>query len=190
VVWGLDADRQRDALALAASNAGGIFENFRHHGQALPRRARGGGRRHRGGDGSGTGLRASATASRVRRGMLRAFSPQGRVDLATPAPEPGHWQIARRRLNIKKYPVVGAAQRCIDAMLALRRAGARTRPTWSSIVAHVSERHAAVMPYHLPQDALQAKFSLEYAMVGTLVHGAMGFDQLQDDWSWRRRCRR
>jgi hypothetical protein len=49
-----------------------------------------------------------------------------------------------------------------------------------SIVAHVSERHAAVMPYHLPQDALQAKFSLEYAIVGTLVHGAMGFAQLQD----------
>lgn len=179
VVWGLDADRSRDALALAASNAGGIFENFGtmakpyHGGRAAAVGVTAAAMaRH--------GLRASATAIEGARGMLRAFSPQGRVDLQRPAPEPGHWQIARRRLNIKKYPVVGAAQRCIDAMLALRRAGAPDPADVERIVAHVSERHAAVMPYHLPQDALQAKFSLEYAVVGTLVHGAMGFDQLQD----------
>jgi 2-methylcitrate dehydratase PrpD len=88
--------------------------------------------------------------------------------------------MATRRLNIKKYPVVGAAQRSIDAILTLQRQSPVDPASVHRIVAHVSERHAAVMPYHLPQDALQAKFSLEYAIVGALVHRAMGFGELQD----------
>ncbi|MBP6851682.1 MAG: MmgE/PrpD family protein [Rhodoferax sp.] len=179
VVWGLDARQCSDALALAASNAGGIFENFGtmakpyHGGRAASVGVTAASMaRH--------GLHASATAIEGSRGMLRAFSPHGNLDLERPAPGPEDWQMATRRLNIKKYPVVGAAQRSIDAMLALRRRQPVDPGAVRSIVAHVSERHAAVMPYHLPQDALQAKFSLEYAIVGTLVHGAMGLAQLQD----------
>ena len=36
------------------------------------------------------------------------------------------------------------------------------------------------MPYHLPQDALQAKFSLEFAIAGALVHDGVGFAELSD----------
>ena len=179
VVWGLDARQCSDALALAASNAGGIFENFGtmakpyHGGRAasvgITAAAMA---RH--------GLHASPSAIEGSRGLLRAFSPHGNVDLERPAPGPDAWQMATRRLNIKKYPVVGAAQRCIDAILALQRQRPVDPASVRAIVAHVSERHAAVMPYHLPQDALQAKFSLEYAIVGALVHGAMGFAELQD----------
>ena len=179
VVLGLDARQCSDALALAASNAGGIFENFGT--MAKP---------YHGGRASSVGvtaaamarhgLHASPTALEGSRGLLRAFSPQGRVDLDRPAPAPDAWQITTRRLNIKKYPVVGAAQRSIDAILALLREGPVDPASVRRIVAHVSERHAAVMPYHLPQDALQGKFSLEYAIAGALVHGAMGFGQLDD----------
>lgn len=180
VVWGLDTRQCSDALALAASNAGGIFENFGtmakpyHGGRAasvgITAAAMA---RH--------GLHASATAIEGKRGLLGALSPHGNVDLERPAPGPDDWQMAKRRLNIKKYPVVGAAQRSIDAILALQRESPVDPASVQRIVAHVSERHAAVMPYHLPQDALQAKFSLEYAIVGALAHSAMGFAELQDD---------
>lgn len=179
VVWGLDARQCSDALALAASNAGGIFENFGtmakpyHGGRAasvgITAAAMA---RH--------GMHASATAIEGARGLLNAFSPHGNVDLERPAPGPNEWSLASRRLNIKKYPVVGAAQRCIDAILALKSQSQVDPASVSYIVAHVSERHAAVMPYHLPQDALQAKFSLEYAIAGSLLYGAMGFDELQN----------
>lgn len=179
VVWGLDARQCSDALALAASNAGGIFENFGtmakpyHGGRAASVGVTAAAMaRH--------GLHASASAIEGSRGLLHAFSPLGNVDLERPAPGPDDWSIATRRLNIKKYPVVGAAQRCVDAILALQRQSPVDPASVARIVAHVSERHAAVMPYHLPQDALQAKFSLEYAIVGALVHGAMGFAELQD----------
>jgi len=179
VVWGLDTRQCRDALALAASNAGGIFENFGtmakpyHGGRAASVGiAAAAMARH--------GLHASHTAIEGKHGLLRAFSPRGNVDLDRAAPGHDDWQMATRRLNIKKYPVVGAAQRCIDAVLALNRQGAPAPASVRHIVAHVSERHAAVMPCHLPQDALQAKFSLEYAIVGSLLYGAMGFAELQD----------
>jgi 2-methylcitrate dehydratase PrpD len=113
--------------------------------------------------------------------MLRAFSPQGRVDLDTPFPAGAPWRIRQYRLNLKRYPVVGAAQRGIDAMLGLREAQAVDPQRVRALVAHVSVRHAAVMPYHLPQDALQAKFSLEFALCCALVHGQVGFAELRDE---------
>jgi 2-methylcitrate dehydratase PrpD len=36
------------------------------------------------------------------------------------------------------------------------------------------------MPYHLPQDTLQAKFSVEFAIASALMHDAVGFEQLTD----------
>jgi 2-methylcitrate dehydratase PrpD len=180
VVWGLNVQQSRDALALAASNAGGIFENFGT--MAKPYH---GGRAASVGITAAAmaahGLQASPSAIEGRHGLLRAFSPHGNVDLERPAPAPTAWQMASRRLNIKKYPVVGAAQRGIDAMLALNLQQPVDPASVVRLVAHVSERHAAVMPYHLPQNALQAKFSLEYAIVSALLYGAVGFDELLDD---------
>lgn len=180
VVWGLDAERIRHALALAASSAGGVFENFGT--MAKPYH---GGRAAEVGVQAATlaahGLQASATALEGGRGMLRAFSPQGRVDLDTPFPAGAPWRIRQYRLNLKRYPVVGAAQRGIDAMLGLREEHPVDPQRVRALVAHISVRHLAVMPYHLPQDALQAKFSLEFALCCALVHGQVGFAELRDE---------
>ncbi len=179
VVMGLDETAARHALALAASDSGGVFENFGT--MAKPWH---GGRAAAAGVNAASlaacGLAASATALEGRHGLLRALSPNGNVDLDT-APELGRtWRSASMRLNIKKYPTVGASQRGIDAVLALNRTERVDPRRVRSIVAHISQRHAAVMPYHLPQDALQAKFSLEFALACALVHGAVGFDELVD----------
>jgi 2-methylcitrate dehydratase PrpD len=180
VVCGLDATRTRHALALAASGAGGVFENFGT--MAKPWH---GGRTAAVGVTAAqmalAGLAASPTAIEGGRGMLRAFSPEGNVDLQSPLPAAGDWRIARLKLNIKRYPVVGAAQRGIDAALALRERAPVDPTRIRRIVARVSRRHAAVMPYHLPQDALQAKFSLQFALACALVRGSVGLDEVADD---------
>jgi len=178
VVWGLSAAQMSDALALAASSAGGVFENFGtmakpwHGGRAASVGVQAAGLAR-------AGLAASPRAIEGGRGLLRALSPAGRVDLV--APMPAGWRSEKLGLNIKKYPVVGAAQRGIDAALALRVAHAPDPERIGLIVAHVSVRHAAVMPYALPQDSLQAKFSLPFAVCAALVYGAVGFQELRDE---------
>ena len=179
VVLGLDVAQSRNALALAASDSGGVFENFGT--MAKPWH---GGRTAAAGLSAAylaaAGLQASPTALEGHRGLLRALSPNGNVDLDTPPRLGDVWRSASMRLNIKKYPVVGAAQRGIDAVLGLLRTQPVDPRRVRGIEAHISVRHAAVMPYHLPQDALQAKFSLEFAIASALVHGAVGFSELTD----------
>ena len=179
VVLGLDARGARNALALAASDSGGVFENFGT--MAKPWH---GGRAAAAGLNAASlaaaGLQASASALEGKHGLMRALSPYGNVDLDTPPTLGQTWRSAGMRLNIKKYPTVGSSQRCIDAVLGLNLRERIDPQQVRRVVARVSERHAAVMPYHLPQDSLQAKFSLEFAIASALVHNAVGFAQLQD----------
>ncbi len=180
VIWGLSTEQTRHALALAASSAGGVFENF----GTMAKPFHGGRAAWVGVQAAGMarcGLQASATAIEGRHGLMRAFSPKGRVDLQAAAPVPGQWRLTQLGLNIKKYPVVGSAQRGIDAALGLRREHALDLARIKRIDAHISARHAAVMPHHRPTDALQAKFSLEFAIASALVHGAVGLAQLRDE---------
>lgn len=179
VVLGLDATRARHALALAASDSGGVFENFGT--MAKPYH---GGRAAAAGlnaaNLAAAGMAASATALEGRHGLMRALSPRGEVDLDTPAQVGQVWRSATMRLNIKKYPTVGSSQRVIDAVLAFNTQQRLDPAQLRRIEVHISERHAAVMPYHLPQDTLQAKFSIEFAIACALVHNAVGFEQLTD----------
>lgn len=179
VVLGLDVVAARNALALAASDSGGVFENFGT--MAKPWH---GGRAAAAGVNAAllarAGLAGSASALEGRHGLLRALSPHGNVDLDTEPTLGRVWRSATMRLNIKKYPTVGSSQRGIDAVLALNRMERLDPRSVRSVVAHISVRHAAVMPYHLPQDALQAKFSMEFALAAALVHDAVGFGQLKD----------
>lgn len=179
VMLGLQPMQCSHALALAASGAGGVFENFGtmakpfHGGHAAQVGVQSAMLAHR-------GLSASGSALEGDRGMLRAFSPRGQVDRTRPFVPGEPWRIMQHGLNLKRYPVVGAAQRCIDAALALRSDIRIDVRRVRSIAAHVSRRHAAVMPYALPQDALQAKFSLEFAVACALMHGRVGFGELDD----------
>lgn len=180
VVMGLGEAQARNALALAASDSGGVFENFGtmakpwHGGRAAAAGVNAA-------ELAAAGLEASATALEGRHGLMRALSPHGNVDLETPPALGDMWRSATMRLNIKKYPTVGASQRAIDAVLALNRAERIDPARVAKITARVSERHLAVMPYHLPTTALQAKFSLEFAIASALVHDAVGFAELSDD---------
>ena len=179
VVLGLDARTAAHALALAASDSGGVFENFGtmakpwHGGRAAAAGLNAAGLAE-------AGLAASPSALEGRHGLMRSLSPKGNVDLESPPQLGQRWRSAQMRLNIKKYPTVGASQRAIDAVLALNRRARIDPARVREIIARVSERHLAVMPYHLPQDALQAKFSLEFAIAGALVHDGVGFAELSD----------
>ena len=179
VVLGLDAERTRNALAIAASFAGGLMENFGTGVKPL----------HAGrGAQSGViaarlaqaGMDASPVALEGERGLMRALSPKGAVNLERPLAAGREWHILKWRLNIKKYPTVGASQRTIDSILTLRATNAIDTSKIKTIVPLISARQAAQMNFHAPQTTLEAKFSLEFAAACALLHGKVGLSELTD----------
>ena len=182
VLMGLDRVQARNAVALSASFAGGVMANFGtmckplHAGRAAQAGVQAA-------ELARAGIEAGATALESPVGLMRALSPAGRVDLSTPLPAAGQaGLIEKLGLNIKKYPTVGASQRTIDALLGLCQRETIDPAQLDLAIALVSEKHAAVMPFHQARTALEAKFSLEFVVAASLLRGKVGLSELQDDF--------
>ena len=178
---GMARAETRNALGLAAAAGGGVMDNFgtqakpyqaaraAEAGVAAVRRAL-------------AGLDAGPHALDGPGGFLQTISPKGRVDRESPAPELGRdWYMAGHGLNIKRYPVVGAAQRCVDAALQLRRDHGFNSAAVERVTARISKDHSSVMQFRLPSDAMQAKFSLEFAVAAALLTGRLGLAEMRDE---------
>ena len=180
VLMRLDENACRNAIALAASFAGGVMANFGTMAKPLHagRAAQSGivAARY-----AAAGMEAGPEAIESPLGLMQALSPAGAVDVTTPLDALGReWLIEKLALNIKKYPTVGASQRNIDALITLRA----TRPIDPGAVReaypNISVRQAAVMPFHAPTTALEAKFSLEFAVAAAIIRGKVGVAELND----------
>jgi aconitate decarboxylase len=176
----------RNALAIAASMAGGLAANFGsmtkpfHAGRAAS---------------SGieavhlaqAGMTGTADAIEHRAGFLAAISHKGNVDLASPMAQSGReLRMQEAGLNIKKYPVCYAVHRVIDGMLDLANQSNVHSADVESIHAQVGVTQAAMLRNHAPQTALEAKFSLEFALASALVAREVGLSQLTDSFVQRR----
>ena len=115
----LSPEQATMAVALAASQAGGIMANFgtmtkpfhagraAHAGVVAARLA-------------GLGFTAAADALEHPQGFLSAVSPEGKADREGPVPPLGtEWQIVRQGISIKKYPACYCTHRALDGMLEL-----------------------------------------------------------------------
>ena len=171
----------RNALGLAVAAGGGVMDNFgtqakpyqaaraAEAGLVAVRRAL-------------AGLDAGPDALDGPGGFLAVISPSGRVDRTSAAAELGRdWYMAEHGLNIKRYPVVGAAQRCVDAALQLRADHDFDCGRIERVTARISEAHSSVMQFRLPSDAMQAKFSLEFAVAAALLFGRLGLAEMRDE---------
>lgn len=182
---GLNSDQIRNAFGLCFVQSTGVMGNFGSMGKPYQGAA---------------AARAGLVATRMAEagidagpdsvdganGFLRALSPSGEIDVETPAARIGReWGILTERLNIKRYPTVGASQRCIDCAIQLHEDFAPDPERISLIRPHISERHSNVMPYRAPQTALEAKFSLEFVVAAGLVDGAVTFNQMTDAYVQR-----
>src|SRR5437588_10805914 len=107
------------AIALSASQAGGIMANFgtmtkpfhagraAHAGVVSARLA-------------AVGFTAAADALEHPQGFLSAVSPEGRADRDGPSPVLGEeWHILKQGRSIKKYPACYCTHRALDGMLEL-----------------------------------------------------------------------
>ena len=170
----------RNALALAASMAGGLVANFGtmtkplHAGRAAAcaieavRLA-------------AMGLTAAPDVFEHHAGFLAALSPKGRARREGAAADLGrHLRILESGLSIKKYPMCYATHRVIDAVLDLATAHNVNAADVRAVNASIGVAQASMLRNHAPVTGLEAKFSLEFAVAAALVARKVGLAQLTD----------
>lgn len=178
---GHDAAMATRTLGVAASLAGGIVGNF--GSMTKPYQV---GRAAQSGllaaKLAEAGLTSTDTAIEDDLGFLRAISPKGNVDTATPAKFGQDWGILRAGINIKLYPVCYAAHRAIDAVIDMRKANPVKAEDVEAIDLEIGETQAEILRVHRPTNGLDAKISGEFAMASAIVAGACGNAELTDSF--------
>jgi 2-methylcitrate dehydratase PrpD len=174
-VLGLDAAATARALAIAASEASGLKENFGsmvkplHAGLAAR-------------DGvlaallARSGLTASARALDGPQGFLHAMD-SARDDLECEAADLGsRWEILDTGITVKLYPSCAATHPPLDAVLALRSRESLTAEDVTRVEVHVDAITPTVLLYDRPASGLEGKFSLSFCIAAALADGRVGID--------------
>lgn len=177
---GLTPTQFTHALGLAVANGGGVMDNFGTQAKAYQ-----GARAAEAGvvavELALAGVDAGVDALDGSGGLMAALSPGDRVDRTSSADQLGEkWIAVTEGLNIKPHPTVGASQRAIDAAIQVQRDHHPDHKQIAGVVVTISEKHAAVMRFHQPRDALEAKFSLEFGVAAGLVAGRVGLNEVSD----------
>ncbi|HYH43146.1 MAG TPA: MmgE/PrpD family protein [Burkholderiales bacterium] len=178
----LDAKQASCAIGLGASQSAGLMANF--GSMAKPFHA-------------GRAAQAGVMAARLAaggftsqpdvlehpQGFLAAVSPKGNVDRERGVGDLGKtWSIVTERLNVKKYPTCYYTHRSLDAMLDLLQQRPLEAGHVKRVDVTISRENATVLRNHRPATALDAKFSIEFAMAGALVARKVGLTELDDDF--------
>jgi aconitate decarboxylase len=132
------------------------------------------------------GMTPSTDALEHAAGFLQAVSPAGRVDRAGPAGMMGiELRLLSNGVSIKKYPMCYGTHRVIDGTLELAKRRDLQVEDVLEVQATVSTTQSAILRNHAPVTALEAKFSLEFAVAAALVARSVGLTQLTDDFVGR-----
>ena len=89
--------------------------------------------------------------------------------------------FTERGVAIKLYPCAGVLHPALDVALDLRRRYAIKTESIDRITVTLNANAALPLVYNRPKDALQAKFSLHFAMAVAIVEGAAGLTQFSDE---------
>lgn len=179
VLLKLDAVKAANALAIATSHASGLSVNFGtmvkpYHAGMCAR------------DGvfaarlAARGMEGSDIAIEHGRGFLFAFTPDGVIDLQRPTQVGKHWEITTHRLCFKRYPTCYFMHRSFDATVKMLGAASFDPEHVLSVEVEMNNGQAVVLANERPQNALQAKFSEQFAMACAVILGRMGLAELTD----------
>jgi len=172
-LFGLDARVTAYALAIAASEASGLKENFGTMVKPL-----------HGGLAARNGVLAALLA---RAGMDASASaidgPQGflvAMDSASPALEPfvadlgSRWEILDTGITVKLYPSCAATHPALDALLDLKRREGFGPEDVERIDIGVDAITPTVLLYDCPATGLEGKFSMPFCAASAVVDGQVG----------------
>ena len=179
---GLDAAQASHAIGIAVSRSSGLLSNYgtmtkpMHAGLAAQAGVMAAQLASR-------GFTAGSAAVEHERGLLRAVSPHGRVDLARPVGLGRRWNIVDLPLGFKQYPVCYAMHRAIDAAIDLRGSiEAFDVDAIERVRVTIGTDQAKLLHIHEPVDAMQAKFSLEFGVAAALLNGRLALRDLCNEF--------
>lgn len=128
------------------------------------------------------GVTASSVAFEHQQGFLEVFNGQGNydpqkmlVDWAQPL------DLLQPGISIKKYPCVYSVHGAIDAAIALHNSPVIAPDEVASVLVRMHPRRLLPHVRNPATSALNAKFSLPYAVSRGLVNGAVTLDQFEED---------
>lgn len=176
---GLTVDQMARAIGLAASHASGVRQNFGtmtksfHVGRAAESAIASIELVQRGFTASNVAIESSA-------GFLDVFGRNGGVEESTVAAALGNpWALVHPGVNVKLYPSCAYTHGAID--LALDLSADVASEDVDSVLVEVPYASPLILIHHRPEDALSAKFSLEYCVAAAVVDGAVTLDHFSDD---------
>ena len=174
-VLGLDAWATAHALAIAASEASGLKENFGtmvkplHAGLA----ARNG---VVAAQLAGAGMIASAAAIDGPQGLLAAMDSERPALDDTIADLGTRWEIIETGITVKLYPSCAGTHPTLDALLDLRRRHGITAADVDAIEIGVDPIVPTILIHDRPSTGLEGKFSMPFCAAAAVVHGSVGVD--------------
>jgi len=175
----LSADAVAHAIAIAASEASGLKENF---GSMVKPLHAGLAARH--------GMLAAFLAGEGMTGSARALDgPQGFLhamdaDREDPAREIGdlgkRWEMLDTGITVKLYPSCAGTHPTLDALLDLRAREKFTDGDVDRIEIDVDPIVPTILIYSRPTTALEAKFSMPFCAAAAVVFGSVGIDTFDE----------
>jgi 2-methylcitrate dehydratase PrpD len=177
-LMGLDVVQTRHALAIAASHASGLKENFGsmtkpyHAGHAArsgilaAQLAR-------------EGLTASETALEGRQGYAAAFGASHAIDRALEGLG-RTWHLLGSGIAVKPYPSCALTHSAIDALIDLRAAHRLSAGDIAAVQVGVTRVVPDVLAHRHPATALERKFSMQFCAASALAEGRVDFGSFTD----------
>ena len=177
-VLGLDRAAVAHCLAVAASEASGLKENFGTDTKPLHA-----GLAARNGIVAAllarNGLTASARALDGPQGFLLAMGSE-HGELGDALHTLGvRWEILESGVTIKLYPSCAATHPALDAILDLRREHGFTDSDVEAIAIGVDAVTPTILTYPRPATGLEAKFSMQHCAAAAVVAGRVGLDTFE-----------
>lgn len=178
----LDAQASAQAMAIAASMASGLVANFGtmtkpfHAGRAAANAIEAV-------QLAKLGMTAAPDVFEHHAGFLQALSIAGDPETKQPADALGQDpRILQYGLSVKRYPVCYSCHRAIDGVLSLVDEDDLKPDQVASVTVTLGPAQASMLRNHRPQTALEAKFSIEFAVASALTAREVGLRQLSDEF--------
>ena len=177
---GLDARAAGHALAIAASEASGLKENFgtmvkplhaglaARNGVLAALLARG-------------GMTASDLALDGPQGLLHAMDSEGTALADAIADLGARWEILDTGITVKLYPSCAGTHPSLDAILDLRRREGFTVDDVERIDIDVDSIVPTILIYDRPTTGLEGKFSLPFCAAAAVAFGRVEIDTFEAD---------
>ena len=178
-VMSLSPEAIAHAIAIAASEASGLKENFGTmvkplHAGLAARNAVLAARL------ASEGVTASSRAIDGEQGFIAAFAGTSRDAVAACGDLGSRWELVDSGITVKLYPSCAGTHPALDAMLDLRREHGLTPENVQRIVVDVDAITPTILIYNRPSTGLEGKFSMPFCLAAALVDGRVDVGTFDD----------